>query len=166
MMTMKKTILIFALFLGLLITSSGFNRTGLNTAIGKLAPEIASFDIEQVIKNSEKQGRYVLLSFWSSSDGQSRRKVNEYDLWLSDHIMANLDMVAINFDQSEGLFREIVRRDGLSASSQFNVGGNTARQIIRDYHLDDGYGSILISPNGQIIAHNPTVGQLADVTGL
>lgn len=160
---MKKTIFILALFLGLLITSSGFNRTSLNTAIGKEAPELASYDINQAIKSSEKDGKYVLLSFWSSTDGQSRSKVNEYDSWLSGNDMANIDVVAVNFDRSEGLFREIVKRDGLSTSTQFNVAGDIARQIKRDYHLDDGYGSILISPEGEIIAHNPTVDKLDDI---
>lgn len=162
---MKKTIFIIALFLGLLITSSGFNRTSLNTAIGKEAPAVADYAIAQAIKNGEQQGNYVLLSFWSSVDGQSRQKIHDYDNWLSNNDRAKLEVVAVNFDNSKGLFSEIIRRDGLTTSSQFNVEGDIARQIIHDYHLGDGYGSILISPEGEIVAHNPTLEQLDKIVG-
>lgn len=161
---MKKTILIFALFVGLLITSSGFNRQSLNTAIGKDAPEISNFDISETIKQCEDAGRYVLLSFWSSADGASRLSVNNYDAWLNHNRDANIDLLAVNFDKSSTLFNEIVRRDSLDNSYQFNVGGEVARQIRNDYHLDDGYGSLLINPQGMIVAHNPSTDVLAEYT--
>lgn len=160
---MKKTILILALFIGLLITSSGFNKTSLNTSIGKLAPALAIDKIENVIDQSEQEGKYVLLSFWSTTDGASRMSVNNYNNWMSNRQPENVDFLSVNFDKSERLFHEIVKRDGLNSDQQFNVSGNQAKQIIRDYHLDKGYGSILISPEGKIVAHNPTNGDLAKI---
>lgn len=161
---MKKTILLLALFIGLFVTSSGFNSTSLNTAIGKDAPEIDCYDISQAIKQCEDQGRYVLLSFWSSTDGPSRMSVNNYDSWLENNRDAKVDLLAVNFDKSSNLFREIVKRDGLDGDYQYNVAGETAKQIIHDYHLDNGYGSLLIDPQGKIIAHNPTIETLAEFT--
>lgn len=160
---MKKTILILALFIGLLITSSGFNKTSLNTSIGKQAPILAIDKIENVIDKSEKEGNYVLLSFWSTTDGASRMSVNNYNKWMNNLRPENVDFVSVNFDKSERLFNEIVKRDGLDDSQQFNVCGNQAKQIIRDYHLDKGYGSILISPEGTIISHNPSYNELANI---
>ena len=161
---MKKTILLLALFLGLLVTSTGFNSTSLNTAIGKDAPQIDCYEISQAIKQCEDQGRYVLLSFWSSTDGPSRLSVNTYDTWLENNRGAKVDLLAVNFDKSSNLFHEIVKRDGLDKDYQYNVAGETARQIIHDYHLDSGYGSLLIDPQGKIIAHNPTTALLAEYT--
>ena len=161
---MKKTILILALFIGLLITSSGFNKTSLNTAIGKEAPQIPSLEIQDVIKQSEKEGTFVLLSFWSASDGVSRMTINNYNTWLDDNNDAKLNLVALNFDKSSALFNEIVRRDGLQSEWQFNVAGELARKIKNEYHLDDGYGSLLIAPDGKIVAHNPSSEVLADYT--
>lgn len=158
---MKKTILIAALFIGLLITSSGFNKTSLNTSIGKMAPALSSVEIDDAIKKSEDEGKYVLLSFWSASDGASRLTTNDYDSWLSKNDSGNIELLAVNFDKSEKLFKEIVKRDGLDDSRQFNVSGNLARHIKDEYHLDDGYGSILIDPDGMIVAHNPSTNELS-----
>lgn len=160
---MKKTVLLFALFIGLLITSSGFNRTSLNTSIGKSAPDLALDKIEQVIKQNEDSDKYVLLAFWSASDGASRAAVNNYNSWINNNRPANIDFVSVNFDKSESLFHAIVKQDSLDPSKQFNVSGNIARQIINDYHLDDGYGSLLIDPEGVIVAHNPTDSRLKEV---
>lgn len=161
---MKQTILILAFFIGILVTSTGFNSTSLNTSIGKDAPEIASLDISQAMKACEDQGRFVLLSFWNSTDGASRLAVKNYDSWIERNKDAKVDLLAINFDKSDNLFREIVKRDGLDVDYQYNVAGETAKKIIHDYHLDSGYGSLLIDPEGRIVAHNPTPDVLSDYT--
>lgn len=162
---MKKTILIFALFLGLLITSSGFNSTSLNTSIGKPLPDINNEDIDNALAKSQSEGKYVVVNFWSASDGSSRRVVNDYSHWLSQNSEAPVELLSINFDKSERLFNEIVRRDGIARETQHNVSGYQAQEIIRNFHLEDGYGSLLVDPNGEIIAHNPTTSQLAKLVG-
>lgn len=163
---MKKTIVILALFIGLLITSSGFNKTSLNTSIGKELPEISSDKISDAIVRCERDGKYVLINFWSTSDGSSRQSVNGYTAWLNAHGNSKIDLLSINFDKSEKLFKEIVKRDGLIDEMQFNVSGNQARQIKDEFHLDDGYGSLLINPQGQIIYHNPTYEELNKIVGV
>lgn len=157
---MKKTILIFSLFIGLLITSSGFNRTSLNTSIGKQLPSIANEKISDALARSESEGKYVLLNFWSAADGNSRRSAKDYTNWMLNNSEAAVDVLSVNFDKSEGLFREIVKRDGLVNDKQFNVSGYQAQQIIDNFHLNDGYGSLLVSPEGEIVAHNPTLSDL------
>jgi len=153
---MKKTILIFAFFMGLLITSSEFNKTNLNTSIGKPTPTMALEEIEQVIYENEQNGKYILLSFWSTTDGASRLAVNNYNNWINNNKPSNLCFLSVNFDKSEKLFQEIVKRDGLDEKLQFNVSGIQAKKIIKDYNLNEGYGSILIDPEGIIVAHNPS----------
>ncbi|MDE5553672.1 MAG: thioredoxin family protein [Muribaculaceae bacterium] len=159
----KKTILIFSLFIGLLLTSSGFNRTSLNTSIGKDMPTIADEQINNALKQCENDGKYVLLSFWSTSDALSRQSVNDYTSWLKTNGNSKIDLLSVNFDKSERLFQEIVKRDGLNSDMQFNVSGNQAFKIKDEFHLDKGYGSILLDPSGKIIAHNPTREQLDDI---
>lgn len=160
----KKTILIFSLFIGLLLTSSGFNKTSLNTSIGKEMPSIADEQINNALKQCESDGKYVLLSFWSSSDALSRQNVNDYTSWLKANGNSKIDLLSVNFDKSERLFQEIVRRDGLNSEMQFNVSGNQAYKIKDEFHLDKGYGSILLDPSGKIIAHNPTREELENLT--
>ena len=65
--------------------------------------------------------------------------------------------IAINFDKSKGLFNEIVKRDNLDAAAQFNVQGEVASTIKRDFHLENGFETVLIDPSGVIIAKNPSI---------
>lgn len=163
---MKKTIVILSLFIGLLITSSGFNKTSLNTSIGKELPAIADDEISKALEQCEHDGKYVLINFWSTADGGSRQSVNDYTAWLNTHGNGKIDLLSVNFDKSEKLFKEIVRRDGLNDEMQFNVSGNLAQQIKDEFHLDNGYGSLLIDPKGQIIYHNPTAEDLNRIAGV
>lgn len=52
--------------------------------------------------------------------------------------------MSVNFDDSENLFREIVRLDSLIPAQQYHAGGDTARAISNNYGLDEGMGSLLI----------------------
>lgn len=159
----KNTILILSLFIGLLVTSSGFNKTSLNTSIGKNMPEIADAKINDALRQCEREGKYVLLSFWSTSDGLSRQSVNDYTSWLKTNGNDKIDLLSVNFDKSERLFEEIVKRDGLIDEMQFNVSGNQAYKIKDEFHLDDGFGSLLLDPSGKIISHNPTREELDEI---
>lgn len=156
----RQTILIAVLFFGLLLTSSAFNRTSPNTNIGKTIPEIANEDISLALKQCESEGKYILVNFWSASDGLSRQSANVYTSWVARHGDDRVDLLSVNFDKSEALFREVVRHDGLNEKMQFNVSGYQARRIMDEFHLHDGYGTLLIAPDGEIIAHNPTTRQL------
>ena len=157
---MKKTILIITLFVGLLISSSGFNSHIFSTTPGALAPTVADKEINHIISQSESEGHYILLTFWSTSDGASRKNVNDYTAWIHSNNSSKIEMLSVNFDKSENLFREIVKRDGLDSQKQFNVKGSIARQITDEFNLNKGLGSVLISPEGKIVCANPTIEQL------
>ena len=160
---MKKTILILSLFIGLVITSSGFNKTSLNTSIGKEIPTIVDEEISNAIEQCERDGKYVLITFWSATDGESRKTTNDYTSWLNSTGIKKVDLLSVNFDKSERLFQEIVKRDGLNEDMQFNVSGNLAKKIKDDFHLDHGYGTLLIDPSGQIVAHNPSIDEVSRI---
>lgn len=153
---MKKTILIAALFIGLLITSSGFNKSELATNIGHEAPSLGDSGIDDVISANRRNDRYTLLTFWSVLDANSRNNINKYTAWHHKHEDSKLSVMGVNLDDSENLFNEIVRLDGLDRADQFQIGGNDARRVRYDYSIEDGYGSVLIDPSGLIVAHNPT----------
>ena len=45
--------------------------------------------------------------------------------------------MSFNFDKSEPLFREIVKRDGLNQQLQFRLSDKRMEQLMRDYNLRD-----------------------------
>lgn len=115
---------------------------------------------------SDFRGDYVLLSFWNSQDAPSRVDVNKY-AWevnaICDSTEVPLKHVGVNFDEDDQMFEHIVRRDRLDSTTQFNVQGQNAEKIQKDYNLNGRYGSILLDPEGKVVAVNPTHDQLREV---
>ncbi len=131
------------------------------TGIGRKAPTLNIHDADRELTLHAMRGEYVLLNFWNSTDAASRVAANTYDRWMEKHPQADVSLLSVNFDRSEAFFHEIVRRDGLDENMQYHVSGSEAAQIRKNYALHDGYGTVLINPEGKIIAHNPTPEELS-----
>lgn len=152
---MNKTLIIILIFIGLVLTAYGVADSDFRTSLGRTAPELYVPSDTGSVSLKDLRGSYVLLNFWSSTDAPSRHAANEYTAWLRRHPESDLKFLSVNLDQSPALFREIVRADSLMPATQHYVGGDTARVIVDQYGLDRGLGSMLINPQGKIIAHNP-----------
>lgn len=163
---MKKTILLASILIGVLLFSSGYSDSRYRHAKGNEAPALSIAEADSVISADRKQGLYTLLTFWTSTDAPSRRAANLYTAWVRSHPGAPLNIVGVNFDESENLFNEIVRRDSLDADYHFNATDAEARAVTDNYGLRKGYGSVLIDPYGKIIAYNPTDEQLETLSDL
>lgn len=137
-----------------LIASSGYSKSPVGVFPGDIAPEVR-IDTDSAFSLSSTRGRYVLLTFWSSTDANSRQACNHYTS-LANELGDKLQHVSVNFDTDPQLFNEIVRRDGLGTESQFNVQGEQAARIAQDYHLEGGFGTVLINPDGRIGTINPS----------
>lgn len=144
-----------ALFISLLIISVAYHSGPERTRVGDIAPAL-SFDSRPSPALRALRGKYVLLSFWSSTNAPSRQAVGDYSSWLRSDRNPNIGMIAFNLDSEEPLFREIVKRDGLNQSLQFRLGEKATERLMRDYRLRPGqYGTLLVAPDGRILAHNP-----------
>ena len=156
---MKKTFLIVSIFVAVLILwGTGVGpRQSMRATVGKSVPSLEIAEADRTIALDEMRGRYVLLSFWDSADAPSREAVNNYSEWLRKHPTADVDLVAVNFDDSPALFRELVKRDNMNLDDHYNVSGRQADVIRRTFALGNAdYGTLLIDPSGRIIADNPT----------
>ncbi|MCC8113028.1 MAG: hypothetical protein LUD17_16420 [Bacteroidales bacterium] len=160
---MKSTIFSIAFLALLLIFTSGLGRTEAHIAKGQMAPEIVLESPNDTLALSSLRGENVLLTFWSSADAASRVECNKYQAWIDANQPSHLRHVAINFDEHPVLFEEIVRRDNFDAATQHHVHGREASRIIEAYHLDEGFGSILIGPDGRIREINPPTYELSSL---
>lgn len=160
---MKKTILTAIVFIGVLLVAVGYSDSRYRTSIGHIAPDILIPAADSAYTLDRMRGDYVLLNFWSSTDAPSRRATNDYTAFLRHHPESDIKLVSINFDHSRALFNEFVRRDSLMSATQFFAAGDTARAIADTYGLDRGLGTVLINPQGKIIAHNPSWDYLEDI---
>ena len=165
---MKKTLIITAIFIGVLLCAVGYADSQYRTSIGRQAP--ALWLPSQGARAPEttlaaQSGNYVMLNFWKSTDAMSRQAANEYTAWLRSHPGNDLKLLSVNLDESPALFGEIMRRDSLIGSTQYHHDGDAARAVIDSYGLDKGLGSVLIDPDGKIVSHNPSQSDLDNYFG-
>ena len=158
---MKKTITIIVFVAVLLTTVSAYTGKVVDASEGYTTPTLTITNNNETITLDMLKGKYVLLTFWASTDGISRVACNEYSAFLENaSFEEKVCHLSVNFDKSKNLFNETVRHDKLNAISQFNVQGDEAEKIKDNFNLDDGYNTLLIDPNGRIIATNPSIGTL------
>lgn len=72
----------------------------------------------------------------------------------------NLSFISVNFDDSDNMFKELVRTDGLSEVSQFYEKDGMESEVYKRYRLKSGMNSYLLDKDGKILAINPTQQQL------
>ncbi len=158
-------IVVFAVLLGL---GSAATSNAVDGTAGSRAPMFRVERNDTTVALDNMKGQWVLLHFWSSGDAESRIACKQYTELEQSQLSSNpgerFHLLAVNLDRSERLFREIVRRDGLSAESQYHIKRSRAGKLINDYHLEAGLGSFLISPEGRIVARNPKAQQLIDLS--
>lgn len=147
---------IIAIFAVLLVSMSAHTERVYEAADGFNAPDLTVDNSHSALSLSDWKGKYVLVTFWASSNAQSRISAARYDDFSKSLDEERFCLLSVNFDRSERLFREIVRRDNLSAKSQFYVSGSNAETIFENYHLGNGFQSFLINPQGKIVATNPS----------
>lgn len=157
---MKKLVSTVALLAALLFATSGYNEYDHTLAVGDDVPGLSVANGDTAFNLSESKGEYVLLTFWTTSDARSRVECQKYSKWFENNSPAGVKHISVNFDEEPSLFREIVRLDKLDDQAQFNVNGSEASQIRHDFGLDNGYGSVLIDPQGAIKSFNPSTTDL------
>ena len=80
---MKKAFTILALFAVLLLTSSAYNESAADKAASQsVAPMLVIDNGNDTFSLSEMRGKYLLLTFWSSTDANSRVACNEYTTFV------------------------------------------------------------------------------------
>lgn len=155
---------VIVLFVVYLISVSAHTEKVVDAREGFSAPYFKIENSEMQLSIDEMKGKYLLLTFWSSSDAESRIMCNEYARFMrNEDTGKRLSHVAINFDRSERLFQEIVRRDKMNAETQFYVQGDKAQQLKKDYRLENGLRTYLVDKQGRVIAKNPTTKQLKQI---
>lgn len=161
---MKKTMFIIVAFAVFLISVSAYSGKVFEASEGYVAPYFAVEKGDTVVSIDDMKGKYLLLTFWASSDAKSRLACRTYTFFArNNESEEQFCHMAINFDKSQKLFAEIVRRDKLNAKSQFYVGGSDASKIVEDYYLENGFNSYLVNPQGRIIAKNPSTQFLTQI---
>ncbi len=159
---MRKTLKTIATIALLLVFTSAYNGYDVNVNIDSFAPNFEIANAEKQTKLSDKRGNYVLVNFWSSSNASSRIRNIQYDRFFKSG-NSRADFISVNFDNSEKLYKEILKVDQLASESQFHDDGGRNSEVYKDYHLESGFNSFLLNKEGKIVAINPTNQQLTEI---
>lgn len=131
--------------------------------IGEEAPHISLQTQDSTINLSTLRGKYVVLNFWNRSNPDSRVANHFYDRaveMLPDDKVVYISVCTDRYD--EALSRLISETDGNNVSTQYywtqRTGGDAS-----NIYTASGAGTWLISPQGVLLAHNPTVTSLASL---
>lgn len=158
---MKKTLSILALTFILIVSLSAHTSRVIAPKTGYTVPTLSIESNDSIISLSDYKGKYLLLTFWSSTDAPSRIRCKEYE--SLNIVSAKMDRLALNVDENQRLFQEIVANDNLNPKFQLSVPESQKAAVIADFGLNDGLNSFLIDPQGRIIAINPSTEMIASI---
>ena len=144
---MRRTFTAIATIAILLVFTSSYNSYDVSVDINSFAPNFEISKLGNHFKLSETRGNYVIVNFWTSDYAEAR-------------IGKNLSFISVNFDDSDNMFKELVRTDGLSEVSQFYEKDGMESEVYKRYRLKSGMNSYLLDKDGKILAINPTQQQL------
>ncbi len=154
---MKKIFSMIALIVVLLSTVSAHTDVHFRIEKGMKAPRFEVRGVDGLtISPTDLKGRFVIVNFWAATDADSRIAANIYNDFVDDTPLGKVSLVSVNLDSNDALVREILRRDNLNLNSQYSIEKEKSNDIIRRNNLDRGLNSYLVSPEGRIVAVNPT----------
>jgi len=151
---MNKTLLTIAVLALLTLFTSAYYSAPADSRVGYKAPTLVLGNNNGLSPLQQHEGENILLTFWASSDADSRLDNMRYDR-LSRGGGHAFTHISVNMDRSESVFDCIVAIDDLNRSSQFNAAVDAQDDIIKRWRLDDGYHSFLIDSSGKIVAVDP-----------
>ena len=157
---MNKTLLTIAVLGLLTLLTSAYYSAPADSRIGYKAPSLVLDGNNGLSPLQQHLGENVLLTFWTSSDADSRLDNMRYDRISRDDAMHFIH-VSVNLDRSASVFNSVVTIDDLNRSTQLTSSLDEQEGIINRWRLDDGFHSFLIDRQGTIEAVDPDVKTLA-----
>ncbi len=179
---MKKTMILIAAFAILFTSLSAAVDDRRVAAYGKEAPAVV-VEREGARQALEAmRGKWVVLSFWASTDPVSRLTQNRIASIVKSSDGHNHDgngndaeiefktpagvyslgkqtkveVLSVNFDRSEPLMNEIINLDNLLESSQTRVKSKEEIKRLCDaFEMNSGLRSFIIDPEGRLVMADP-----------
>ena len=156
---MKKFTLIIAAIVIALVATSSLSNPNAALEIGKQMPQTDIKAADDAMNLSTLHGKWVILSFWSAADAQSRIAASQ-SYKNAENLNADINFISVNFDRSEALMNEIAQIDGIGGTLLHITDTDSALQLRRKFSMNSGLRTFLIDPEGQLTAVDPSPEQI------
>jgi len=124
------------------------------TAIGQISPEIEMPDPDgQVIKLSSLRGKYVLVDFWAKWCGPCRRENPNVVKAYHKYKDKGFEVFGVSLDRNREDWVKAIEEDGLTWTHVSDLKYFDSKAA-HDFNISAIPFSILLDPNGKIIAKN------------
>lgn len=158
---MTKTLFAIVTVAFLIVFTSVGSTEVVDSKVGHEAPQLELDGRAGKMSLQSHRGGYVLLTFWSSDDANSRVKNLQYDRAADKK--EGVVHLSVNFDRTENLFEEICKMDNLSQGTQFYCNDEQRMRLLELWRQENGYSTFLINPEGLIVAVNPELSELQKI---
>lgn len=166
---MKNFLLVLFGLIIITLGTTGFkeDRHHPDFALGSQFPEIKIFNDSMCVwLGDDKSDSYVLISFWRSTNAQSRIQCKTYNdavAGIKAIDSKKIEYVAVNLDPDKTLSEEIIKCDNLNSVWQYSV-ADAENAALKQITGSEFAGiSMLVDRAGTIIAYNPSVAQLGNL---
>lgn len=124
------------------------------TAIGQVSPEIEMPNPDgQIIKLSSLRGKYVLVDFWAKWCGPCRRENPNVVRAYQKYKDKGFEVFGVSLDRNKEDWVQAINEDGLAWTHVSDLKYFDS-QAAHDYNISAIPFSILLDPEGKIIAKN------------
>lgn len=112
---------------------------------------------------SSLRGRYVLLDFWASWCAPCRNKNRELAKMWPQLREAGLEIVSVSLDDDHAAWRKAMDEDGIGWLQLIDPAGFKKSEVRAAYKFEQIPSVFLISPDGEVLATNPSIDRIGEI---
>lgn len=162
---MRKSLVTIVTIAFFLLLTSAYSTTPADSRVGYQAPNTSLSNRYASLSTGALKGEYVLITFWSTANPESRISNMRYDR-LCKAAQGRIRHLSVNLDRSGGVCAMASRLDGIQPVNVFHfASGEERNRLEEQWRLDGGDSckSFLIDPSGKILAADPQPSQLQNI---
>lgn len=131
-------------------------------AVGQVAPEIEAYTTNnKAVKLSEYRGKYVLVDFWASWCMPCRKENPNLVRLYNTYKNQGFEILGVSLDNNPGSWMRAIEEDKLTWTNISDLKAWSSDVII-DYRIKAIPSSVVLDPEGKIIAKNLRSKELED----